>query len=239
MLSIEQPEKKPESSIPRGEHGNYHAKYNVLDLETLRLDVEVGGWSTESVRKMGISCCIMHSFDRIDDEPDRNLYLDCSAIKLSKDEIYNIFDHQFQIYDIQHLFFHLAGITTEKKLLIGHNIIKFDMEVMHGTFAELGLLSEFMKSGIPSPLIEHMMLVDTMTGFGRRVKLDDLAWEVLGRGKSGNGALAPINWKDGKYEEVIKYCDNDVQLTADIYREYLKNGHVKFKGRRYWTGWRM
>ncbi|MHB8154233.1 MAG: 3'-5' exonuclease family protein, partial [Bacillati bacterium] len=147
-------------------------------------------------------------------------------------------DPKYEFYNIEKLFYHFSEMITQKKLVIGHNITKFDLEVLTGQFNEQNLLNTVHKDDIPSVLTSAMFIADTITGFGRRVSLNDLAESVLGRGKTGNGALAPLKWREGKYSEVIEYCDNDVQLTADIYRHYLKDGYVMFKGRRYWTGWR-
>jgi len=38
-----------------------------------------------------------------------------------------------------------------------------------------------------------------------------------GMAKTGSGELAPKLWQDGKKQEVINYCLNDVQLTFDIF----------------------
>lgn len=35
--------------------------------------------------------------------------------------------------------------------------------------------------------------------------------------KTGNGALAPVDWQRGKYGATIDYCLNDVYLTAEIF----------------------
>lgn len=207
---------------------NLHKKYNVLDVETLRLDTEVGGWSTESIRKMGMACSVMHSFDTADEKPIIRIYTSPLLV-----------DNEMDFHGAQDLFYHLAEIATEKKLIIGHNIINFDIEVLHGEFKEYGLLNKEIKDGIPSAILARMLYVDTMTGFGYRISLENLAQAVLGRGKTGNGAMAPILWREKKYKEVIDYCNNDVQLTADIYREYLRNGYIKIHDRKYYPGWRM
>jgi hypothetical protein len=57
--------------------------------------------------------------------------------------------------------------------------------------------------------------------------LDNLAQENLGRGKTGNGALAPIQWQQGKYGIVTDYCLADVELTKGLLDLILKNGKLK------------
>lgn len=36
-------------------------------------------------------------------------------------------------------------------------------------------------------------------------------------GKTGNGALAPVHWQQGKIGSVIDYCLQDVKLTRDLF----------------------
>lgn len=45
--------------------------------------------------------------------------------------------------------------------------------------------------------------------------------EVVGKGKSGNGELAPILWQDGKHQQVIDYCLNDVKLLRSLYFKFI------------------
>ena len=64
---------------------------------------------------------------------------------------------------------------------------------------------------------------------GRRIKLDTVAEATLGVNKSGHGLEAVTWWKQGKFEEVKKYCLDDVRITKDIYEYALKNGLLKYK----------
>lgn len=42
-------------------------------------------------------------------------------------------------------------------------------------------------------------------------------------GKTGSGALAPLLWSQGKYDEVIKYCLNDVKITRALFERWRNN----------------
>jgi DEAD/DEAH box helicase domain-containing protein len=44
--------------------------------------------------------------------------------------------------------------------------------------------------------------------------------------KSGSGAAAPMWWKEGKYDRVIRYCKQDVFLTRSLYELYLERNIV-------------
>jgi len=54
-------------------------------------------------------------------------------------------------------------------------------------------------------------------------KLGLLAEHNLPYTKSGSGELAPVLWQEGKYNEVVSYCLNDVRLLKDLYYMYLDN----------------
>src|SRR3989344_36295 len=64
---------------------------------------------------------------------------------------------------------------------------------------------------------------------GRRMKLDQIAEGTLGVNKSGDGLLAIKLWREGKIEELKKYCLDDVRITKDLYEYALQNGKLIFK----------
>lgn len=41
--------------------------------------------------------------------------------------------------------------------------------------------------------------------------------------KTGTGANAAILWQRGKYEEVIDYCLNDIEITTELFRKIVNN----------------
>lgn len=57
----------------------------------------------------------------------------------------------------------------------------------------------------------------THAGFG----LDATCERTLGLGKTGNGALAPVQWQRGEIGAVIDYCLNDVFLTKLLFDRVL------------------
>jgi hypothetical protein len=56
---------------------------------------------------------------------------------------------------------------------------------------------------------------------GYSYKLDAIA-QANGMAKTGNGALAPVLWQQGKHQEVKDYCLNDVRITRNILELGLK-----------------
>ncbi len=61
---------------------------------------------------------------------------------------------------------------------------------------------------------------------GHRVKLESVARATLGRGKSGHGDGAPTLWAEGRLDELHSYCQDDVELTRDLFLFAQKHGFL-------------
>lgn len=64
---------------------------------------------------------------------------------------------------------------------------------------------------------------------GRWLKLDKIAQGTFGITKSGDGLEAVKWWREGKIDEIKKYCLDDVKITKDVYEFALKNKKLIFK----------
>ena len=102
-------------------------------------------------------------------------------------------------------------------LIIGFNSRKFDYAVLQ-PFADFSLRS--------LPTLD--LLERVYESLKYRVSLDNLGQATLGEAKSANGLLALKWWKEGKIEEIRKYCEKDVDLTHRLYCFGLQNGYVLF-----------
>jgi len=112
-------------------------------------------------------------------------------------------------------------------LVIGFNIIDFDLPVLGSYWRRVHL------ERVPTlDIMRELQLV-----IGRRVGLDAVATATLGEEhrKSGTGLGAIELWKQGRVEELKKYCLQDVALTKSIYEYGRDRGEVYFEGwkRRY------
>jgi hypothetical protein len=56
---------------------------------------------------------------------------------------------------------------------------------------------------------------------GFSYSLDAIA-KANGMAKTGHGALAPVLWQQGKHQEVVDYCRNDVVITYEVLQLGLK-----------------
>jgi len=105
-------------------------------------------------------------------------------------------------------------------LIIGFNINHFDLPV----------LKKYLSVDLSKiPTLDIMTEVVNMTG--HRVSLDDLVINTLGKRKSANGLLAVDYFRQGRMDELKKYCLDDVRLTRDLYEHGLKHGEIKFTAR--------
>jgi DEAD/DEAH box helicase domain-containing protein len=106
-------------------------------------------------------------------------------------------------------------------LVIGYNILRFDYEVLHGyTFHDL-------REDVPT--LDLMVVLAQILGF--RPKLQDLAVATLGVSKLGDGLDAVRWYREGNMRDLIAYCQQDVQVTHDLYNFGAQNGFVLLQGR--------
>ncbi len=109
----------------------------------------------------------------------------------------------------------LAGVDH----VIGFNINHFDIPVMEA----------YLGDGAFSKISVTDIFVDAVNFLGHRVGLNAVAKATLGAEKSGHG-LEALQWfREGRVEEVKKYCLDDVRLTRDVYEYGKKHGHVLFE----------
>jgi DEAD/DEAH box helicase domain-containing protein len=115
----------------------------------------------------------------------------------------------------------LEEILKRADLIVGFNIIGFDFEVLAPyfvtpvrSFPVLDLLAEFEKQR------------------GHRISLQSVAQATLKMSKSGTGWDAIQLYKDGKLEELKKYCMDDVRITKDIYEYGLEHKKIYFISNR-------
>ena len=115
----------------------------------------------------------------------------------------------------------LEEILKQADLIIGFNIRDFDMEV----------LAPYLLTPVKTlPILD--LLVEFEKVRGHRASLQSLAQATLGTSKSGSGWDALKLYKEGRMDELIKYCKDDVKITKDVYEYGIKNGKVLFISNR-------
>jgi len=112
-------------------------------------------------------------------------------------------------------------MLSRARRVIGYNIRHFDYPV----------LQPYMKSVVLKNLPTLDLILDPAGHLGFRPKLDDLAKATLGVQKSGHG-LEAIRWfREGKLDELKRYCLDDVKLTKELYDHGVRHGHILIEPR--------
>ena len=111
----------------------------------------------------------------------------------------------------------LAGAS----LVVGYNIKGFDWPVFQPYFPEMKLAK--------LPTLD--LMEDIANNLGFRVGLSNAASATLGIGKTGHGLDAIRYFREGRWDELEKYCLHDVAITKDLYEFGAEHGFVKAETR--------
>jgi len=138
---------------------------------------------------------------------------------------YSVEEDRFTVYTEQDVESLIRAIN-EAGLVVGFNVLRFDYEVLR-PYTLFPIRSEGKTTDLMIPLFQTL---------GFRPKLEDLAAATLGAGKQGDG-LDAVRWfREGKMDQLIAYCKQDVQVTHDLYQFGKERGFVllrdRYKGSR-------
>ncbi len=107
-------------------------------------------------------------------------------------------------------------------LVVGFNVLSFDYEVLRA-------YTDDPLEGIPTvDMLDHIY-----KRLGFRVSLDNLAGATLGAAKSADGLQAVRWYKQGRIQEILDYCQQDVEVTRQLYEYGKQNKHVSYRDRNY------
>ena len=107
-------------------------------------------------------------------------------------------------------------------LVVGFNVLGFDYEVLRA-------YTDDPLDDIPTvDMLDHIY-----KRLGFRVSLDKLAASTLGTTKSADGLQAVRWYKQGRIQEILDYCQQDVEVTRQLYEYGKLHKHVKFRDRNY------
>jgi len=119
----------------------------------------------------------------------------------------------------------VADLVAELKaadLVVGFNVLSFDYEVLRAyTDAQLSNL----------PTVDMLEQIYKRLGF--RISLDKLATSTLGITKSADGLQAVRWYKEGRIQEILDYCQQDVEITRRLYEYGKQHKHLKYQDRNY------
>jgi DEAD/DEAH box helicase domain-containing protein len=112
----------------------------------------------------------------------------------------------------------LWPIIERADALVGYNSNHFDIPLLNKYYP-----------GDLTTIKSIDILEDIKNALGRRLRLDSVAQATIGAKKSADGLQAVRWWREGKIKEIMKYCEQDVKVTKQVFEYARKNGHVKFK----------
>lgn len=109
-------------------------------------------------------------------------------------------------------------IIEQADALVGYNSNHFDIP----------LLNKYYPGDLRT--IKSIDILESIKdSLGRRLRLDSVAEATIGAKKSADGLQAVRWWREGKIDEVKKYCTQDVKVTKKVFDYAMAHGHVKFK----------
>lgn len=141
---------------------------------------------------------------------------DIAKLKISVAGIYDYTTDSYHVFmedEINKIFPFLEGASQ----IIGFNSVHFDLPVLNPYY--VGNLLDLPSLDLMHAVEKHL---------GHRVGLDDLLRETLGTKKEGHGLLAIEYYREGRFDELKKYCLSDVRLTKDLYEYGKDNGRIFF-----------
>ena len=138
-------------------------------------------------------------------------------LKISVLVLYSYRDDKYYTFE-EHEIYRAGEMMQEADQIIGFTIKRFDFDVLQPyvnfdvhQLPYLDILEEFVKVA------------------GHRIKLENLAQTNLGMGKSADGLEAIRMYKQGRMDELKKYCMQDVKVTKEVYDYVLKYGKLLYK----------
>ena len=106
----------------------------------------------------------------------------------------------------------LIDLLFDADLVVGYNIRGFDYDVLRAyTDHDLHTL----------PTLDIMQHLEERLGF--RPKLDSVVIPTLNAAKSADGLQALEWWRSGEIDKILKYCQEDVRVTRDLYNFGKRN----------------
>ncbi len=134
--------------------------------------------------------------------------------------VVGVYDSETDTYSsfVEEEFSSLWPIIEHADVLIGFNSDHFDIPLLNKYY---------------SGDLTRIKSIDIMTAIknalGRRLSLANVAGATLGLKKSADGLQAYQWWKEGKVDEIRKYCLQDVKVTKDLFEHILAEKKIRYR----------
>ncbi len=141
-------------------------------------------------------------------------FADPKKLGISVAVLYDYQDKQGKVFfekDVSKMF----PILERSSYIVGYNVKSFDMQVLQGYYP-----------GNVENLQTFDILDEIKEKIGRRLALNDVIHATLGMKKSGHGLMAIEMYKEGRFDELQKYCMDDVMLTKALFEYGIEKGEI-------------
>ncbi len=138
--------------------------------------------------------------------------------------IVGLYDYETNSYQSfgQEEFDKMWPYFQKAELLITFNGVYFDIPLLNKYYKKAGL-GDLNKT-------RHLdVFKEVKNTSGRWLKLDKIAEGTFGIKKTGDGFDAVKWWREGKVDDIRKYCLMDVKITKDVYEFAIKNKKLIYK----------
>ncbi len=142
---------------------------------------------------------------------------DVTTLTISVVSVYNSVDKSMQTF-LEKDFPKMWTLFENTDMIVGYNSEHFDIPLLNKYY-----------SGDLTTVKSIDLMVFIKNSLGRRVKMDDIAQATLGVKKTAHGLEAVKWWKEGRIDDIIKYCEADVAITRDLFEYARENKHLKLK----------
>lgn len=112
----------------------------------------------------------------------------------------------------------LWPVIEQADVLVGYNSNHFDIPLLNKYYP-----------GDLTHIKSIDLLEDIHKSLGRRLRLGDVAHATIGAKKGGHGLEAVKWWREGKIDDIKKYCKQDVKITKELFEYIQEHKKVLFK----------
>jgi len=176
-----------------------------LDIETKNYAHEIGGWNNTHLFQVSTVCTY--------DGNHGTVYIDKPIGSIRKSNV--------TVKPLKQLKFDLDAHRQDGGVLLGHNIVNFDLAVLKNAM-DIYCIKEYLDK---KAYIDTSRLLTKQTG--EHYGLDNLCQNTMNVAKLMSSSDAPKVWKAGKYTEVADYCLKDTEMVYDLWIHGKENNIVK------------
>lgn len=148
-----------------------------------------------------------HTFREFDDP---------KKLEVSVLSLYDYATQQGRVY-VEKELGEVFAIFEKASYLVGYNISGFDLPVLQAYYP-----------GDVTHFAAFDLMDDIRSKIGRRLALNDIASATLGTKKSGHGLMAIDYYKEGKWDELKKYCMDDTMITKQLFDYGIRVGEINY-----------